>query len=637
MAKPARDPFEVRLTPEQRETFTHWLCDELDAARAAQLNERTVDYWHILYEQARTRSAATAPWPNSADLTSYLGTQNVDALHARLMKTVWVEPVWTVEGWGPSAQNAPYVEEAHQWWAEEEGLQGVLDRLSQISLIEPRGLLEVREGTETRMVRKQMKVALALDPQTQAPVFGLDAKPVLQQDDAGFIAPQSPQQAYVEAVVDVPERVRTGPLYRILPYRDSLILPGHARDDDDIWGYAKRLRKRIPEIKRAAKDGLYDQEEVDRLTHTGDTEPDAALQRSGTTIAAQDGPTAEKELWEVLVLCDPDDSSGERWYLATVHLGQQALLRLQYDDLDRSRFVLVNLFPRPGRATEGFSFIGHKLITTIEEHTAWRNMTADRAAMAVQAPIKRMTGALWDPLEQPWGPSAVIDVRDHREVEPVQVPDIPAGAMELMQQCERTAERIAGVNDIASGQFAQESKTLGEIQMATEQSFVRMDLVIRRFQEAMEDLFQIRHAIYKRSLAEAPDGVSLPDGSLIGLESRGLQLPGGKLTAELFEGEFRGKPRGSVETADPRANRADFSQAMQALPSVFQLMPMIAQINPAAPRALLAEFARVYRWANKQALLGPPGQPPMPGMMGPQPLPMPGGPPPQGPPQAPPV
>jgi hypothetical protein len=63
----------------------------------------------------------------------------VDSLHARLMKTVWVEPVWTVEGFG-AAQNAPIVEELHQWWAEEEQLQGVLDKLRLISLIEPRGL-----------------------------------------------------------------------------------------------------------------------------------------------------------------------------------------------------------------------------------------------------------------------------------------------------------------------------------------------------------------------------------------------------------------------------------------------------------------------------------------------------------------
>src|SRR5690348_15197811 len=153
-------------------------------------------------------------------------------------------------------------------------------------------------------------------------------------------------------------------------------------------------------------------------------------------------------------------------------------------------------------------------------------MRADREAMIVQAPIKRLTGALWDPLEQPFGPSAVIDVRDMREVEPFQIADLPASIIQWEQTCERTAERLMGVNDIASGQTLQETKTLGEVQMATEQSFVRMDLVIRRFQEAMEDLFQIRHAIRKRMLQEQPEGIEAPQSVMTGLEARGAAVVG---------------------------------------------------------------------------------------------------------------
>jgi hypothetical protein len=439
-------------------------------------------------------------------------------------------------------------------------------------------------------------------------------------------------------VVDGFETVRKGPQQRVIPYRDSVILPGHARERRDIWGYGKRLWKRMPEIAQAVEDGLYDKDAAAALTRVGDREPDAALSRSGQAVAPQEGPTAEKELWEVLVLADPD-GQGERWYVATIHIGQRVLLRLQYDDFERSRFIPFILFPRPDRASEGFSFIGHKLITTIEEHTAWRNMIADRAAMVVNAPIKRMTGALWDPLEQPWGPSAVIDVRSMNEVEPIQVPDVPASVLQREQVMERTGERLAGINDIASGQVATETKTLGEIQMATEQSFVRMDLVIRRFQEAMEDFAQIRHAIWKRTIAEEPDGILPPQSVLTGLEIRGTQLPGGKLTAAMLEGTFRFKPRGSTETADPRSQRADFTTFAQFLPGFIQTMPMIAQLfGPNAVRSMLDQMVRVFRFPNRQAFLGnasqllgaPQGQPqPMaPPSMGPaSPLPLPPGPP----------
>ena len=98
MARRSRDPFDVDLDAEQRQQLAIWLANEVQAALDARAsNERDVDYWHILYEQGRTRTGRNLPWPDAADLTSYLGTEKVDALHARLMRTLWVEPIWTVE------------------------------------------------------------------------------------------------------------------------------------------------------------------------------------------------------------------------------------------------------------------------------------------------------------------------------------------------------------------------------------------------------------------------------------------------------------------------------------------------------------------------------------------------------------
>jgi hypothetical protein len=115
-----RSPFDVKLTDDARKKLAVWLHGEIQSAIDARaVAERECDYYHLLYEQGRTRQASAAPWPGAADLTSYLGTQNVDSLHARLMKTVWVEPVFSVEGWGQAAPNAPFVEEFTQWKAEE--------------------------------------------------------------------------------------------------------------------------------------------------------------------------------------------------------------------------------------------------------------------------------------------------------------------------------------------------------------------------------------------------------------------------------------------------------------------------------------------------------------------------------------
>jgi hypothetical protein len=388
-------------------------------------------------------------------------------------------------------------------------------------------LLEVREGTQKRLVRKtheRRDRSRSDDPQLQ--VYDEKGNRNSCATTAGTIHAGAARPALAETV-DVLETVRSGPQYRVIPFRDSVILPGHARHKDDIWGYGKKFTKRMPEIQNARRGWVYDAEAVPASRRPATPRRITALQRSGQAVAPQEGPTAEKELWEVLVLHDLD-GRGERWYLATIHLGQQILLRLQHDDLDRSRFVVFILFPRPDRATEGFSCIGHKLITTIEEHTAWRNMIADRAAMVVQAPIKRLTGALWDPLEQPFGPSAVIDVRDMRKSKRCRCRTSPRPPSNANAAMERTAERLMGVNDIASGQTLNETKTLGEVQMATEQSFVRMDLVIGASRSRWRTCS--RSAMrFASGCCRSRKGIEAPQSVMTGLEARGTRPGVGKI------------------------------------------------------------------------------------------------------------
>lgn len=646
MAKKPRDPFEIKLDPDQRGKLAQWLSQQIEdglSAKSAQDSE--VDYWHMLYEQARTRSARNMPWPDAADLTSYLACEKVDALHARAMHTVFgpnAEPICTVEGWGEAAARAPFVEELHQWKAEEERLKSECDRLLQIALIEPRGLLEVYEGSEYRTVRKEITAKLQADPLTGGLVYDDKGNAQFEQDDQGnFVEATDDTSPAGQQVIDATENQRTGPQYRIIPYSDSVILPGHAREKSEIWAYGKRIWKRHVDIIALATGprAIYDKDSVDRLTRTGDREPEASLERAKQSVAPQDETTAEKELWEILLLIDLKAffemwsidvprgmQDGARWYVVTVHKDQHLLLRIQHDDLERSRFVPVILFPRPKRVTEGFSYIGNKLITVVEEHTAYRNMAADRSSAANSVPILRVTGSLWDPVEQPWGPKAVIDVRDSREITPMTIPDVPNSIFQHIEMCERTAERLAGINDVASGQVSQSDRTLGEVQMATEQSFVRMDLVIGRFQEALEDIYQIRHAIIKRQLSEQKDGVEAPQSLIVGLEGRGIPidsfLPDGKITVALMDGAFRFKPHGSVGTADLGKQRGDFVQAIQFLPALLQAFPTLAiQFRtPEAGRAMGREFVRLFRIPNQQAFLGSPaqdlgmGQPPMPGM-----------------------
>lgn len=665
----AQKAWDVTLSADKKEVFTHWLVRQInDAVAARAVTPGENEYWWTLYEQGRTRDSKSMPWQDAADLTSYIGTEKVDALRSRIMRTVFVDPVYTVEGWGDSAKKAPFVEDFHQWALESEGLQAFLTRVIQASLIETRGVLEVYEDTTVRKVRKPIRALLAPSPLGAPFQMDPDLQPVLAKDQNGNLIEVTDADGdapSAEVVIDAEERVRKGPGYRVLPYRDFLVLPSHAKEKSDIWGYAKRFTKRFDLLNEDAERGVYDKQAVKDLHDNNEITSETSLSGNPEPVAQQDGDQAEKELWEVQLLSNVD-GKGLRWYVATIHLPTYTLLRLVHEDKSVHRYIIFVPFPRTDKCHEGYSFVGHKMITVIEEHTAWRNMLADRASMEISAPVKRLQGSLWDPDLQPFGPKAVIDVRDMKEIDVMQLPPAMQGAITREQEIVQASERVAGINDVALGQVPENSRTLGEVNLVAEQSFVRMDEVIKNLQESLEDLGQVRHAIWQKCVEEYASkdemgGMPMPMSlqGVPGLDDRGGEVDTSTITPDMLTGTFRFKPRGSTENADITKQRHDFIQFIQGLPLVFQVWPAMAQqlgMNIEAAKSVLEQMLRLFRMPDKQVWLKPPdpmmmppmgmmppgmggppgmpGAPPMPGMPPGMP-PMMGGPPP-GPPAPPP-
>ena len=609
--KRARAPFDVTLSADKRQT----LCLELSRALDDALSARTVSdtdlaYFHTLYEQGRTRTGHL-PWADAADLTSPLGTQYVDVLRSQFVRTVMLDPVFVVEGYGESEAKAPFVEEFHSWQLEVEGFQSVFARAAHLALIEPHGVIEVYQETIRRPVRTTIKAALQLDPTTGAAVVNEKLEPVIQRTPDGMLVPVTDDQTpFAEVVVDTWEVIARGPRERVIPYRDFLQLPGHATERRELWGYAKRFWRRIDALQEQVDAKVYDQAAVDQLGTDDEHASETTLAGEPIPMAtSQDTPgLAEKELWEVLFLRDLD-GKGLRWYVATLHKDQHVLLRLQYDDLGSPRYFPLVPFPRPN-SCEGYSYIGHKLITVLEEHTAWRNMLADRASMQLQVPLLRRQGSLWDPDLQPIGPKSIITVRDAHEITPLTLPDVTGPAVERIRDCERAGERLSGINDAAAGVQSDDRRTLGEIQLITQQSLGRSTEAIQNLQETLEELAQVRHQLWKRALAEQSEGMVLPPAVVQSLELRGAdlsQLRGGtRITAALLEGQFRFKPRGSVEDADLNRQRYDFNQWIMAMGQLASVNPMVAAVlqTPQAAKALIEQGLRLYNVQDKQAFMG---------------------------------
>ncbi len=587
--------------------LANWIANELDLAESGRSGVASeIKFNWAYYEQQRMR-AGNMPWPDAADLPSPYAPEYTDALQARLMQTIFVAPVWTVEGWGASAKQAPFVEEFHQRAQEDERLQSYADEWVLRGLVEGVGTLEVSEATEMRREQVRKRVALQLGDDG-LPMHG-EAGPMLATDDEGeFVETDDPNVPSAEAQMAELQPVRVGPDYEVVPYLDFFTLPHHARHQKQIWGYAKRFWVRYVELKAAAKRGIYDKKAVEEIgptdtrTNIGEEAP------KNLTPVEQQGPTAQKELFSLQLLLDLD-GKGERWWRVTLDKEKRKLLRCLVDDRT-TRYIRWAPFPKPGSVDRGYSLIGNKLITVIEQDTALRNMTADRMALKVGQPIKKRAGALWDEFEQPFGPRAVITVRDMDEVQAMQgIDDVPSSVQYERSAIRADADRLVGQNDTSIGSETDESRTLGEVQLRAGYAEVRINLITKRMQEPLEELGQARHNIWKRTL-QSNTSMGMQRAMVVGRGAAGIESQGvaqdQTITPEMLEGIFWFKPRGSVENADLQRAQGNFVGLMQAIAQLIPVFPMMGMVlnTPPATKAVLEEMLRVFRWPDKQSFLG---------------------------------
>lgn len=597
--KPSRkDPFEVSLSKEDLKDLAIRLSEEIQGALDARQDligdDQRIDHWHFLYEGGDERITKNTPWPGAANLTSWIGTEKVDAIRARVVQTIFTDPIWIVEGWGESAQKVPFVEAFHQWKAEEERLQSYVSKVVHNALIEGTGVLEVAERPVARKIRTRMKAAV-ITGSDGVPAANPDNSPIIKTGPDGLPVPAGEGEPSADVVLDRVGKVRNGPQYRILSLKDYVHLPGHATDKADVWGYAKRFWKRVPELKGMEKLGIYSN--VDELGLEDEREPRSEHGRQKQNIAVQKGPTAEKELWEILFLADFDEDGIEEWYVATLHIGKQVILRLQKDDLGQARYILFTPFPR-ANSLYGYPFM-QKLDSIIQEHTAWRNMIADRSNLVTNAPLLRVFGSMWDPKAQPFGPGRVMVVRSKEDVFPLLIPDVPSSAVHREGTVIAASERISGLVDEASGSHPREERTLGEVKIVTTSSLVRVEEIVKHLQEAMEDLFSLRHEIYVRTERENPE--PFPSGLMAALEDSGMRLPKGPIDVTMLEGTFRGKPHGSVESADRTVQRQDFIGFLTAFGQYAQAVPTAAAVlsDPGVTAAIMNQAMRIFRWETR--------------------------------------
>lgn len=635
-------PFDIDLSDSEKSQMGEDLCREIQDALSARadiiMDGGDIDLADWFYEQGRSRPE-DRPFVGAADLTSFFITEVVSSLKARLMKAVFgVRPFAFAEGWGTDAKKAPYVEEFMDWQVRKSDLKLELGKTILGALLEDCFVLEVSERIETRKITETLDVALALHPETGGPQFAPHPKtgklePQLQYDDQNepITAQEGQPSAKVERTHTKTKRL--GPQYDPISMKDFVFLPGHAKSQKEVYGYAYRFWKRVPELAEAVEDGLYDDDAVRMMGDESDRELTTVPPPVGE-VAAQYGDAREKELFQISLKRDLDKDGREEWYIATVSLKSRGLLRLKRDTfadkIGRSRCVPFVLFPRRN-SVYGYSYAFNMLLTLSEEHTSLRNMKADRSALATNKPIMQATGGLWDAEAEPFGIGRVIHVRDMQELKEFNIQDVPMSVIQQEQQLMVAKERVSGLSDSAVGVLSSERRTLGEQKLVAGGSAVRVDEVMGYLHSAIADVLYISHKIWEETLEADPKGINAPASIAASIQSRGEDYSGfdGKFTLEQLKGDFQFEPFGSDELADTQRRRADFDSGFLALANLAKVVPALGAVlnSPDVAKATLEQWLRVYDVRDRQPFLGAMQAPPIPmGAAGPGAAPM-GGPP----------
>lgn len=634
---PKRSPFDIPLTDQKKRDLTTLLVEAirtgLQARQVHMQDHGLIDYAYALYEQERQSGIPLGQPTPSADLTSPIGMENVDALSARAVKTIFVEPLWIVEGAGDSAPKAPAVEEYMQWRQERMRLQSACKRWFDASLIEEGAVMEAVEAVEPYLCTEEIDADITRDPMNTdvdalgAPVVDEKGQPVPLRDPVtGALVPAQAGQPYVKVQREYMDYRRRGASLRLHSGKDTLMLPGHARDTSEIYAQAFRFWRRLDQLKADVEEGKYDKDAVELLGESQERDTRAEHVRGGQDVEVDHSSTfVDKELWRVQILANLD-GKGFAFYIVTLSEQHNVILRIQRDWMKRWRGVYANPHPRT-YSIWGYSMILTKLGTTIEEHTAWRNMNADRGTLKASTPLKALKTEDWDPELQPFGVDQVIRVNSMEGIQPFEFDDIPQGAFDRERSCIVDAQRIIGLNDIALGQLSRTDRTLGENRLATRESYSRTDSPIGLFQEALEELGELIHAIEEKTLREQEKGLEVSSSMVDNLKQRGGEYAefNGMVTAEMISGTFRFKPRGSVESADPQQRQAVMIAGFERLFQWAQINPFLMQRvqSEMFAKAVLEWFVTEFKPRNKAAFLAPLPPPMLPGV-GPMP-PGPGG------------
>lgn len=472
----------IKFKADARVNLGRELLDKVNSARNGmrELLKRQ-ETWMALYES--DLPAKDFPWDGCANVCIPVIQSHVDTWHASINDIMTSPRPWMVVSAPTNLNNVPNIKDGalavqdalYQVQDTVMGLRGVIDRWNLNSLMQQAGIIKLRWAEEYRSVKRKKQ---AVDELTGLPaVDPTTGKPI------------------IKAQIEKEPKYR-GPKPEIVDLHNFVIFPLTAQSIEDAQMVGDRYRLTADQIKRRIKDGIWDKEQGDQVLARMGNEAgtpkeidDNLDDREGVELLSD---YESLWFWELIAPYDADGDGLTEDCVFTVEAESGIIVRATEFPYYHGRryYIAQRPFPRPRQR-----FFGRCLPQMLEhlqrEINAIHNQRVDATSLSISAPFLRLRSSDVDSDAIKFFPGAEIPVDSMDEIQQLPISPIIPG-LDVEENDKDWTERASPINDIAMGRTTEgEKKTLGEVQITSQKSALRVaDVVARLQEEGMTELAQ---------------------------------------------------------------------------------------------------------------------------------------------------
>jgi hypothetical protein len=582
-------PAPVRISQETRGRIGTSLSNALTTARAQRKDlDDALEQYNDFYEM--TLPQRNWPWQNASNVFVAMIPSLLDTTVARLAQLVFVPRLYVVKGNTPEAAQSQH--EVERYYNTEAWRHNWIEAQYQWVHLTARdgfAALEVLWKRHERKAKVLKEVPVMVEGTTM-PMVGTDGKVVMRLE-AQEILIREYDDVWLEPV----------------ELRDLVKIPAWAPSLDAATFVARRLYLTQADLEAlvqsktlwadAVKEVLgyaYPGDEIVYDEHTGTYSVGGKVEVSQQEVTDEkvQTPPGVYEVWRVQgrsITLGKTNDSGEteapkrqrdEEMVYWLHDRSQTLMGAAPFEYWHGRrpFVPLAIMPRPNRDI-GWG-IPERLASTQIEANAIHNQRRDEIDIRLSPPRYKTAGTTLVTQDKPWGPGAEYEVSQKGDVGILDLPDVPPSSWQEEQQLWGNARILLGLDDPLSGKASSSRRTKYEMQLVAASAGIRTDLMAKRVQQAMKQVFWMIHQL---KIQYGPDSETIKTSDVTGKPMQ-LEISKAKLIQD-YEMDINGAGSPLDKGARRQEKLFEYSLLMRN-PLVANRMDRIFAVT----RNLLEEF-----------------------------------------------